>query len=343
MRELALIDVERMAGLEIGPLASPRIDKARGRVRYVDHASAAELRAKYATNSQMAPHLDAIVEVDYVLKDGTGLGATVGEDGPFDYVLASHVIEHIPDPVGWLRELAGVLVTGGIVSLVVPDKRFCFDLNRRLTDTADVVDAYLRGLKAPTYRQIYDFFANAVTIDGMVDTAAIWAGTADYRGAVRQDVTDPDVDAYAKCLSSRDDGTFFDVHCHTFTPASLLQIYHALVRLDLVEFEIGCFFPTEPDTLEFHLSLRKVDTTIDRRLLRQAQLASIPELGHAGAPAARSPSPYHGPGPTGEPSPKPPSDGPRELVVSSAEQRVILMKRRALESLRAARASLGSR
>jgi hypothetical protein len=48
--ELAAIDVESIHGLEIGPLASPRVRKDEGPVRYVDHATAAELKEKYATD-----------------------------------------------------------------------------------------------------------------------------------------------------------------------------------------------------------------------------------------------------------------------------------------------------
>src|ERR1022692_3161571 len=48
--ERAAIDVAHMRGLEIGPLASPRVRKDEGPVRYVDHASAEELKQKYATD-----------------------------------------------------------------------------------------------------------------------------------------------------------------------------------------------------------------------------------------------------------------------------------------------------
>jgi hypothetical protein len=91
--ERAAIDVAHMHGLEIGPLASPRVRKDEGRVRYVDHASAAELKQKYATNEGMRNRLDEIVDVDYVLGETTTMSEAVVRDAPFDYVIASHVID----------------------------------------------------------------------------------------------------------------------------------------------------------------------------------------------------------------------------------------------------------
>ena len=155
--ELAAIDATNMRGLEIGPLASPRVRKDEGPVRYVDHASAPELRQKYATDAGMRDRLDEIVDVDYVLGEMTTIAQAVAADAPFDYVIAAHVIEHIPDPVGWMEDLTRVLRPGGILSLVIPDKRYCFDINRSLTEVSDLVDANLRRLRQPSFRQAYDF------------------------------------------------------------------------------------------------------------------------------------------------------------------------------------------
>jgi hypothetical protein len=75
--ELAEIDVGHMRGLEIGPLASPRVRKDEGPVRYVDHASATDLKQKYATDQGMRGRLDEIVDVDYVLGETTTIAEAV--------------------------------------------------------------------------------------------------------------------------------------------------------------------------------------------------------------------------------------------------------------------------
>jgi len=271
--ELACIDVARMRGLEIGPLAAPRVRKSEGPVRYLDHASAAELRRKYASNQGMRDRLDQIVDVDYVLKEFGTISEAVAADAPFDYVIASHVIEHIPDPIGWLADLTRVLRPGGILSLVIPDKRYCFDINRALTEISDLVDANLRHLRMPSYRQAFDFYSKA--IGDMVDATAAWAGTADYSLAVRQDFDDPDRAALDACreMQSRDD--FVDVHCSVFTPDSFLGLLEKLSRLGLIDFEVAGFFPTERNNIEFYVSLRCLQATTQREALLERQLASL--------------------------------------------------------------------
>ena len=272
--DLACIDVATMRGLEIGPLAAPRVRKDEGNVLYVDHTDAAGLRSKYATNPVMKGRLDQIVEIDFVMSDALRIHEVVADSAPFDYVIASHLIEHIPDPVTWLLDVAAVLRPGGILSLVIPDKRFTFDVNRRTTEISDLVDAHLRGLRKPSFRQAYDFISHEITED--VDAAAIWDGRADYAGVVRSDVPDPDAAALQLCRTISRSDEYVDVHCSVFTPQSFLGLYEKLVRLDLIEFEVAHFAPTELNTLEFHVSLRRMDTALDRDSMVERQLASIP-------------------------------------------------------------------
>jgi hypothetical protein len=49
-------------------------------VRYVDHASAPELRRKYSTDQGMRDRLDQIVEVDYVLGETMTIAEAVAGD-----------------------------------------------------------------------------------------------------------------------------------------------------------------------------------------------------------------------------------------------------------------------
>jgi hypothetical protein len=261
---LSMLDVESMRGIEIGPLRSPRISKERGPVRYLDHTDTAHLREKYAANGPMQERLDEIVEVDYAL-NGRSISETVRDDAPFDYVVASHVIEHIPDPIGWMIDIGSILRLGGILSLVIPDKRYCFDVNRTLTGPGDLVDAYLTGRTQPTYRDIYNFHSQIVTMEGYVDTAGLWAGTADYEHVVRRDVSDPDVEAFRVAAHAARSEDYVDVHCHIFTPTSFRAIVDVLSRLGLIDFDVVFELPTQPNTLEFFVSLEKVRTAAQSR------------------------------------------------------------------------------
>ncbi|MGP8060344.1 MAG: class I SAM-dependent methyltransferase [Acidimicrobiales bacterium] len=69
----------------------------------------------------------AMVEAGELDESGTRAGAVQGDalhlpfaDGTFDRVIASEVLEHIPDDVGAMRELARVLRPGGTMAVTVP-------------------------------------------------------------------------------------------------------------------------------------------------------------------------------------------------------------------------------
>jgi SAM-dependent methyltransferase len=316
--DLACIGTSSMRGLEVGPLASPRVGKDRGSVRYIDHADVDELRRKYAADPDMKNRLGEIVDVDYVVGENQSIYETVAQDAPFDYVIASHLIEHIPDPIAWLQDIARTLRVGGILSLIIPDKRYCFDINRRTTEISDLVDAYLRQLRRPSYRQAYDFISKEIS--GKVDTAAVWAGTADYTGVVRSDVEDPDLAALQLCRAMDETDEFVDVHCSVFTPDSFLDLYGALVRLGLMDFEIAYFAPTEVNALEFFVSLRRVDSSAEPQSIRQRQLASLYDVRPLALPR--------------DPPLEEVLTPPSAMEVSELERKLVLTKRQIFEWLR---------
>jgi SAM-dependent methyltransferase len=314
MRESALVDINiaDQRGLEIGPLARPVVRKDQGRVFYVDHADRDDLREKYAKDENMRDLLDHIVEVDYVLESDQSLAKVAGPDGPFDYVIASHLIEHIPDIVGWFRDTATLLSPGGVLSLIVPDKRYTFDINRSVTEISQVIDAYLRGLTRPTYAQLYDFFSKA--INGRVDPVAAWAGTTDYSGIVRRDYDNPDVAAFEYCQGAGRSGDFVDIHCHAFTPESFLLILEKLIHLDLFPYQISSVFPTEVNDIEFFVSLRLMPDDQEPRARKELQLRSIAEARSVLAGGWNLPT---------------------DLAVSELERKAILTKRQTMRWIRA--------
>jgi SAM-dependent methyltransferase len=156
-RALSMIDVARTRGLEIGPLDRPVVTKDMGQVAYVDHVTASALREKY--DGDPGVNVDQIVDVDFVHSDRRLVACVEGDN--FDYVVASHTIEHVPDVVGWLREVAEVLTEGGVLSLVIPDKGFTFDYLRPPSTPSDMIDSHLLGSRRPTFRQVYESLSKA--------------------------------------------------------------------------------------------------------------------------------------------------------------------------------------
>jgi SAM-dependent methyltransferase len=241
-RCLAGLDVSVGRGLEIGALNRPLLPRHLGRIFFADHCSTAELKHKYSTGLPFPE--DEICHVDFDLSKMT-LRET---DGGFDYVVASHVIEHVPDLVGWLRDLESILKVGGILALAIPDKRYTFDLFRRETTLWMVEQAVSRPRPDP--ETILDFFANLVT----VDTARLWAGN----DAADQAHKTYSAEDCVNVLSRYSAGEYIDVHCWVFTPASFrVLIEQVIVRFGL-SFKIEFFEETHTRQLEFYVQLKKV-------------------------------------------------------------------------------------
>ena len=114
-------------GLEIGPSHNPIAPKKAGfNVEILDHATADELRQKYQGHNL---NLDNIEEVDYVWR-GEPLDELIDKTEVYDYIIASHVIEHSTDIIGFLQQCSKLLKPTGVLSLIIPDKRYCFDYLR---------------------------------------------------------------------------------------------------------------------------------------------------------------------------------------------------------------------
>lgn len=240
------LDLKRSVGLEIGPLANPMVRKSDGVVLYVDYADASTLRQRYANDL----HVDVtqIVEIDAVWGAKTILDAIDGK--LVDYIIASHVIEHVPDLITWLSELHSVLLPEGEVRLVIPDKRYTFDYLRAETQLCDVVSTYLVRARVPQPREIVDFCVNKVQID-VIDA---WNGNVNPDNLPR-DFTFEGAIWLAKDVIAN--GTYHDVHCWVFTPHSFARLCVELAKADLLAFACKAFRSTEKNQLEFFVTLGK--------------------------------------------------------------------------------------
>ena len=266
-RILAVVDVGRTKGLEIGALDRPIVTREMGPVEYIDRASRAELQRWYAINDEF--DTDKFVDVDHVWGDETLLGC-VGGRREYAWLVASHVIEHVPDLFGWLAEITAVLVDGGLAVFVVPDKRHTFDILRRTSSEAELVDAYVRGLRRPDARQIFDHFHNFRDL-----------GSQEIRGgAAPADVapTHSPRESMELCRRSHEGGEYIDTHCWVFTPRSLLAALDLGSQLGVAPFEIATLDPTRPGDHEFLVVLRRLPDGLAPDDQRAAFVASSERL-----------------------------------------------------------------
>ena len=252
------LDIAKTSGLEIGALASPLLRPPRANIRFVDHTDRATLRAKYADDPNVPAN--EIVPVDAVWGESTLAECFPGES--FDYVIASHVIEHVPDVIGWLDEIAAVLRPGGRLILAIPDRRYTYDVKRRETRLSDLIDAHLRGARRPTQGQVFDCKAHVVAFD---HTEA-WSASAS------PDIAAPFVSsayALAKALESRD-GAYVDCHCSVFTARSLLALLDGLLELRLLPYRLDRFHVAPVGSNEMSLVLLRESEGADRAAARSA-------------------------------------------------------------------------
>lgn len=267
-KELATrsIILNKGIGLEIGPLTAPIVTKDEAKVFYLDHASTSDLKKKYAAES--AEFLNQILPVDYVLINNS-LKETV-KDKKFDYVIASHVIEHVPDIVSWLKDIASILKPNGILSLVIPDKRYTFDITRNESILADVIGAFIEKRTKASPSSIYDYFAECRT---NIVAAEVWSNES------KDFSKKPHICSLDEAYRRSDDGFRFkdyvDVHCYAFTPHSFMNILRRLIEHDLLDYEVIDFQDTEKYQLEFYVTLKKCNKGVHNRA---RQLNSIPKI-----------------------------------------------------------------
>src|SRR5215469_10709450 len=105
-----LVQIDRTSKiLDVGPSSFPITPRSAGwNVTIVDHATQDELIEKYRSDPNA--NIANIEKVDYVWRGGM-LHEAVPDDqhGTFDVLIASHVIEHLPDPIGFLDSASRLL------------------------------------------------------------------------------------------------------------------------------------------------------------------------------------------------------------------------------------------
>ncbi|HEY6619115.1 MAG TPA: methyltransferase domain-containing protein [Steroidobacteraceae bacterium] len=247
--EKLLFGIDRTARLlEVGPSHNPVAPKADGWHSFVlDHASQEDLRKKYQGHD--VAH-ERIEPVDFVWTGGPIHDAVPNIlHGSFNACVASHVLEHLPDPIGFFASLDRLLTGDGIVSLAVPDKRYCFDYFRPLTLAPGWIEAFEHKSTRHSRRSALEAGAYLMS-NG--DRSA-WGQFDKMRVRLCGELEQAKRNADAAAQS--DSEAYVDCHAWCFTPSSFELLVLELGSLGLIGFRIAKLFPTEG--CEFVVSLRK--------------------------------------------------------------------------------------
>lgn len=243
------LGVERDADiLEIGPYFNPIAPRRDGyRVTIIDVFDAEKLRTQAANDPNLGPaRVPGIEEVDLVgsacdLADLTV--AKYGAQKKFTWILSSHNFEHLPDPIRFLQQCAAVLGINGTLRMAVPDKRFCFDHFRQITEVSEWLQAYHEQRTKPTIYQV--FREKSLTSEAGKDGR--WT---------------PERQSLASYLSwfgpnGQVPEAYIDTHCWAFTPASFELLLHDVQAFGLVPLRIANI--SDSQEFEFFVDLVLAD------------------------------------------------------------------------------------
>jgi SAM-dependent methyltransferase len=146
----------RGRGVEIGAAQRPiEVNPAYCSVIYLDRLSASQLRERF-------PEIgDQEITPPDIICDVAVTGLSFIRDGQLDFVIASHLLEHLPNPLGFLLDCHRVLRESGTLLLIVPDKNYTFDRDRNITPLEHIIDDLKNNTKTIDKAHLVDFIVNA--------------------------------------------------------------------------------------------------------------------------------------------------------------------------------------
>jgi SAM-dependent methyltransferase len=238
------INIKNHNGLEIGPLDKPIVTKKDGPIKYLDYMSKEELIARHSN----AVDPNNVVEVDYVNDSHKTLSETIQEQ--FDYVIACHVIEHIPNMIAWLNDVYKILKDGGYLYLAIPDKRYTFDIVRPVTPLAHFINDYYQNVKTANFDHVFEH----IYLKRNVKSGDVWNNRVADKINVKRFSAE---EAYQRTLYEMEPGKYPDVHCHVFISQGFLDIINTLIEMKLIAYTVYKFEDVSKPYNEFILILKK--------------------------------------------------------------------------------------
>ena len=97
-------------------------------------------------------------------------------DASQDFVICSHVLEHLAEPIGFIAEIYRVLRPGGLALIMLPDRRRTFDSSRSPTPLEHLVAEYDAGVTTVDDDHLTEFLlATTPNLASTIDATSVSA------------------------------------------------------------------------------------------------------------------------------------------------------------------------
>lgn len=251
---------KRSRGIEFGASYAPILPKSEGyQTLVIDHADAETLRSKYRSHGVDISRIEAVDAID----DGGELLALDPAGKGFDFIVASHVFEHLTDPIHFLQRCERALRPGGRIFLLVPDRRFTFDYLRPCSTLGQMLAAYFAGDTRHNAASMYDHYASNSTRGGVQVWTQGSIGEFAFAGTP--------LEGYRLAAQAGPD--YIDCHAWVFTPSSFRLIIADLRAIGLVGLSEERFHPSIGCEFFVELSSSPTNPLQDRLTLALAALS----------------------------------------------------------------------
>ena len=217
-------------GLEVAPYFEPVFRRPDYDIAYTDYIGNDEIREK-ANENPSHKEMDLPL-IDFVWKPGKTIVECLPRPDLFDYIIASHVFEHIANPLGWMTQLLAAMKVGGRLALFLPDRRWSPDYIRRETTFSDILGWWIEQPTAPTIGQVLDFMSQVVNLSH--DTPTLdWNDPEQIRSL---GTFYPVADIISTGIALYNERPYLDVHCTVWTAMSFRSTFDQVIESGL----IGC-------------------------------------------------------------------------------------------------------
>lgn len=211
------MSINKIKMLEIGAFDYPTFGKNEVDIVYCDYFSKEEIFDNH--NAAKPERVKNAVDVDYIIKDNNFIKYI---NQRFDLIIANHVVEHVPNIISWMQNIASILNPEGYLFLSVPDKEFTFDKIRPLTSVSQIIRNYEENIEAPTVYQVYEqrYLYRPIRAND------VWNDNCQHLlGKKRIENSQVAMEIAKKEVA---ENGYVDVHCNVFTYDKFLEVFDEL-------------------------------------------------------------------------------------------------------------------